>query len=133
MWLLFLKIYKNPYIEEEQTTKWPKENVQKYTQRCTTTQPNKTKDGETRTILKTGVELGFSARVHSSWPASGMRRVNLVTNPIISHEWGNDREVFTTNGTYPWLFEAHIFDKGQPSHGVDRKLLKWWLQLNTVI
>ena len=58
MWLLFLKIYKNPYIEEEQTTKWPKENVQKYTQRCTTTQPNKTKDGETRTILKPGLNSG---------------------------------------------------------------------------
>ena len=25
----------NPYIEEEQTTQWPKENVQKSTQRST--------------------------------------------------------------------------------------------------
>jgi len=59
MWLLFLKIYKNPYIEEEKTTQWPKEKVQKDNQRSTTTHTYKTKDGETRTPLKTGGELGF--------------------------------------------------------------------------
>jgi hypothetical protein len=35
-------------------------------------------------------------------PNSGTRRVNLVTNPVISHEWGKDRKVFATSGTYPW-------------------------------
>jgi hypothetical protein len=45
------------------------------------------------------------------------RHVNLVTNPVISREWGKDREEFTTNGTYPWSFVTHIFHNGQPSHG----------------
>jgi hypothetical protein len=28
---------------------------------------------------------------------------------VISHEWGKDREVFTTSGTYPWSFVTQIF------------------------
>jgi hypothetical protein len=72
---------------------------------------HKTKDRVTRTPLKT-------------------RRVNLVANPVISHEWGKDREVLTTSGTYPWSFVTKIFHNGQSSHGGDRKLSKWWLQLN---
>jgi hypothetical protein len=43
------------------------------------------------------------------------RRVNLVTNPVINHEWGKNREVFTTSGTYPWSFVRQIFHNGQPS------------------
>ena len=39
-------------------------------------------------------------RLGSSCSTSGTRRVNLVTNPVISHEWGKDREVFTTSETY---------------------------------
>jgi len=31
--------------------------------------------------------------------------------------------VFTIGGTYPWSFVTHIFYKGQPSHGGDRKML----------
>ena len=27
--------------------------------------------------------------------------VNIATNPVISHEWGKDREVFTLSGIYP--------------------------------
>jgi hypothetical protein len=41
-------------------------------------------------------------------------------NPVISHERGKDREVFTS-GTYPWSFVTQIFHSGQPSHGGDRK------------
>jgi hypothetical protein len=41
---------------------------------------------------------------------------------VISHEWGKDREVFTTSGRYPWSCVTHIFHiNGQPSHGGDRK------------
>ena len=40
---------------------------------------------------------------------------------MISHERGNDREVFTTSETYPWSFVTQIFHSGQPSHGGDRK------------
>jgi hypothetical protein len=43
----------NPHIEEEQTTQWPKENVQKDKQRSTKL-TYKTKDRVTRTPLKTG-------------------------------------------------------------------------------
>jgi hypothetical protein len=34
--------------------------------------------------------------------------LTLVTNPVISHEWGKVRIVMTTNGTYPWSFITHI-------------------------
>ena len=62
-----------------------------------------------------------SGRISSSCSTSGNRRVNLVTNPVISHEWGKYREVFTTSGTYPWPFVIQIFHNGQLSHGGDRK------------
>ena len=57
----------------------------------------------------------------SSCSTRDTRRVDLVTNPLISHERGKDREVFTTNGTYPWSCVTQIFYNGQPSHGGDRK------------
>ena len=46
----------NPHIEEEQTTQWPKEKVQKEKQRSTK-HTHKTKDRVTRTALKPGGEL----------------------------------------------------------------------------
>jgi len=55
-----LKISKgnqNPYIEEEQTTQWPKEKGQKDKQRSTK-HTHKTKDRVTRTPLKHGVNSG---------------------------------------------------------------------------
>ena len=65
----------NPYIEEEQTTQWPKEKVQKDNQRSTK-----------HTDRITGGELMCSGMVSSYCSTSGTRRVNLVTNPVISHE-----------------------------------------------
>jgi hypothetical protein len=100
----------NPYIEEEQTTQWPIEKVQKDKQRSTK-HTYKTKDRVTRTPLKTGGELGCSGRVSSSCSTSSPRRVNLVTNPVISREWGKDREVFPTSGTYQWSYDFN-FTKG---------------------
>jgi hypothetical protein len=47
---------------------------------------------------------------------SGTHCVTLFTNLVISHEWGKDREVLTTSGT----FVTQIFHNGQPSHGGDR-------------
>jgi len=38
--------------------------------------------------------------------------------------------MFATSGTYPWSFVTQIFHSGQPSHGGDLKLSKWWLELN---
>jgi hypothetical protein len=55
----------NPYIEEEQTTQWPKEKVLKDKQRSTK-HTFKTKDRVTRTPLKTEGEIRFSGRVSSS-------------------------------------------------------------------
>jgi hypothetical protein len=72
------------YIEEEQTTQWPKEKVQKDKQRSTK-HTYKTKYRVTRTPLKTGGELRCSGNVGSSCSTSGTRRVNLVTNPVISN------------------------------------------------
>jgi hypothetical protein len=97
----------NLYIEEEQTTQWPKENVQKDKQ-WSTKHTYKIKDRVTRTPVKTGGELRCSGRVSSSCSTSGTRRVNLVTNPVISREWGKDREVFTTSGTYPWSLSKNF-------------------------
>ena len=68
----------------------------------------KTKDGATRTQLKTGGELMCSEKVNSSCSTNVIRRVTLVTNPVISYEWGKDRNMFTTN---------------EHSYGSDRKTL----------
>jgi hypothetical protein len=78
----------NPYIKEEQTTQWPKEQVQKDQQRSTK-HTYKTKDRVTRNPLNIGSELRSSGWVFSSCSTSDTSRVNLVTNPVISHERGN--------------------------------------------
>ena len=83
----------NLYVEEEeQTTQRPKEKVQKDKQRSTI-HTYKTIDQVTWTPLKTGGELMCSGRVSSSCSNSGTRRVNLVTNPVISHESGKDHYI----------------------------------------
>jgi hypothetical protein len=63
----------------------------------------KTKARVIRTPLKPEGEPRCSGRVGSSCSTSGTRRVNLVTNTVISRERGKDLEVFTS-GTYPWSF-----------------------------
>ena len=100
-----------------------KKKVQKDKQRSTK-HTYKTKDRVTRTPLKTGGELRCFGRVSSSCSTSSTRRVDIVTNPVISGEWGKDREVFTTSGTYPWSFVTQIFHNGQPSHGGDRNIFE---------
>jgi len=72
-------------MEEEKITQWSNEKVQKDKQRSTK-HIYKTKDRVARTPLKTGGELKCSGRVGSSYYTSDTRRVNLVTNPVISHE-----------------------------------------------
>ena len=75
----------NPYIEEEQTTQWPKECLQKDKQRSTKL-TYKAKDRVRRTLPKFGGDLMCSGRVNSSCYIGDSRRVNLVTHPMISHE-----------------------------------------------
>jgi len=53
----------------------------------------KTKDRTTRTPLKIGDERKCSGRISSSCSTCGTRRVTLVTNPVVYHEWGKDRIV----------------------------------------
>jgi hypothetical protein len=65
----------NPYIEEEQTTQWPTEKVQKDKQRSTK-HTHKTKDRVTQTPLKTWGEFRCSGRVGSSCSTSFTCRVN---------------------------------------------------------
>jgi hypothetical protein len=62
----------NPYIEEEQTTQWSKEKVQKDKQRSTK-HTYKAKDRVTRTTLKTWGELRCSGRVSSPCSTSDTR------------------------------------------------------------
>ena len=79
----------NQYIEKEQTTQWPQEQVQKDKQRSTK-HTYKTKDRVKRIPLKTGDELMCSRRVSSFCSTSDTRRVNLVTHSVISHERGKE-------------------------------------------
>jgi hypothetical protein len=53
----------------------------------------------------------WNFRVCRSWSTSGTRRVNIVTNPIISREWVNDREVLTISGKYRWSLWTRHYDK----------------------
>ena len=75
----------NPYSEEEQKTQWPKQKGQMDKHRSTK-HTHKTKDRVTRTQLTIGGKLRCSGRVGSSCSTSGTRRVNLVTNQVISHD-----------------------------------------------
>ena len=118
----------NPHIGEEQTTQWPKEKVQKDKQRSTK-HTHQTKDRVTWTPLKTRGELRCSGRVSSSCCTIGTRRVNIVTKPVISREWGKDRKVFTISGIYPWSFVTRIFHDVNQVMLVTVKCLKWWFQV----
>ena len=105
----------NLYIEEEQPTQWPKEKGQKDKQ-WSTKHTHKTKDIVSRTPLKTEGERRYSGMVSSSCSTGGNRRVAVVTNLVISHEWGTDRRVLRQ--------VEHIRDK---SVFVVRQV-SWWSQ-----
>ena len=62
--------------------------------------------------LKTEGELRFSLKVYSSCSTSGIRRVTLVTKPLISYDLRKDRIVITASKTYPWSFVTQIFRSG---------------------
>ena len=119
----------SPYIEEEQTTQWPKEKVQKDKQRSTK-HTYKTKDRVTWTPPSTGGKLRCSGRVSSSCSTNCTHRVNLVTNPVIimnEERTGKFfRQVDHIRG-HLW----HIYSIAV-NHVVVAtvKLSKWWLQLN---
>jgi hypothetical protein len=64
------------------------------------------------TPLKTGGELRCSGKVSSYCTTSSTHCVILATNPVISHEGGQFREVLTTSGTYPWSIVTQVFHNG---------------------
>ena len=64
---------------------------------------HKTKHRETRTLQSSGM-------VSSSFFTTVTHRVTLATIPVISPEWGKDREVFSTSGTYPWSVVLNQLD-----------------------
>ena len=72
---------------KKNTIQWPKEKVQKYKQQSAK-HTHKAKDRVTRmgTPLKTRDELRCPGRVGKSCSTSDSRRVDLATNPVISHE-----------------------------------------------
>ena len=59
--------------------------------------------------------------------SSGIRCVNIVTNPIISRECGKDQEVFTTSGTYRWSFLNRYSIAVKQVMVSTVTLSKWWL------
>jgi len=67
---------------KDRQTQWPNEKGQNDNQRSTK-HTHETKDRVIRTPLKPGGELRCSRRVGSSCSTS----VNLVTNPVTSHEY----------------------------------------------
>jgi hypothetical protein len=85
---IFIRGNQNPYIEEEHTTQWLKEKVQKDKQQSTK-HTHRIKDQViiTRTPLKTGGELRCPGRVSSTCSTCDIRRIILVTNPVICHNY----------------------------------------------
>jgi hypothetical protein len=69
-----------------------------------------TKHRVTRIPIKPGGEHRCYGRVGSFCTISDTRYVNLVTNPVISHELGKDREVLTTK----WNISMVICDTDVP-------------------
>ena len=61
---------------------------------------------------KPGNDLMCLWRVISFCSTCGTRGVTLVANPGISHEWGKEQIVNTTNRTYPWSFVTPLFRNG---------------------
>jgi hypothetical protein len=72
------------YIEEEQTTQWSKEKVQKDTQRSTN-HTYKTKDRVIRTSLKTGAELRYSGMVSSSCSTRAAPAYGVYISQLIGY------------------------------------------------
>jgi hypothetical protein len=96
----------------------------KYNKQWSTKHIHKTKDRVTRTPLITMGELRCPGRISSSWSTSGSRRVSLVTNPVISDEWGKClRQVEHIRG----YFLTQIFHSGQLSF--HNSIIVWALLL----
>ena len=87
----------------------------------------KTKYRATRTLLNIWGELRCSG---SSCSTCDTRSGTLVINPVISHEWGEDRIVITTNGKnrqqLSTLLQSFAFD----SHPFKQWTFHFWRVLS---
>jgi hypothetical protein len=72
----------------------------------------------------------WSRGVNSPCSTCGTNLVTTALNPVISREWGEDRIVITTNGTYPWSFVTIYSIAVNQIMVATFKLAKGWLQLN---
>jgi hypothetical protein len=99
----------NPYIEEEQTTQWPKEKVQKDKQRSTK-HTHKTKDRVTRTPLKTGGELINIDRVIVNRVRLYNNRLTVQSQTITGNccTHGNWMDTMMTNAYLMWTPISHV-------------------------
>ena len=115
------------YIEEGQIIQCKKKDTRTkhYVQNAT----QKINNLATQTKLKFSSELRCPGKINGFCPICGTRRDTLLTNPVISHEWGTHRIMIMTNGTHLWSFVTHIVTHIFRNCG-DRKTLKWWFQLN---
>ena len=68
--------------------------------------------------IKTWSELGHSLLVLP-------RCFILVKNPLISHDWGKNWAVTTTNGAHSWLSVTQVFQVIMTTE----QLSTWWLLL----
>ena len=105
-------------IRKSKNRQWPNEKVQKDKQRPTKYTHN-TKDRVTWTSLKTRSELRCFGRISSSCSTSDTRYANLVTNPVIGHEWGKDRKL-STRWVNEWLVVNAKWANWQLHHGEDK-------------
>ena len=106
----------NPYIEEEQTTQWPKEKVQRDKQ-LSTKHTHKTKDRATRTPLNTGGELRCSGILHlthwvayAGWLLSLMHDFQLHDIPKGGNVCSNSWEHISRSG------EVSVFNTWEHIH-----------------
>ena len=89
-----------------------------YSQRSSNTSP--TKDGG---------ELGRSRMVCGPCSTSGTRRVNLVTNKIITRQWVRDREVLTISGTNNWSLWHRYYITVNQVMVATVTFSKWWFHV----
>jgi hypothetical protein len=106
---------KNWHCNGQQTkrqadTQWCANTMQKHTDRA-----------------KTGNELMCPGRINNYCPTCDICRVTLVTNLMISHQWGKDHIMTTTNGTWSLSFVTQLSRKINQDMLATVNRSMWWL------
>ena len=63
-------------------------------------------------------ELRWPGMVIRFFSSSCAYRVNIITNSLISLDWGKARELFSTNVTYRWIWLASFRFLEKPQYGI---------------